>query len=302
MKFQKYITLFLFIFVQVFGYGQKENTVLGSSTMPSPISYTSDFEQLFTKAEITQLDSLIVYFQHRTNHQIALVTLGELQCNKENFNDYTLALANTWGVGQKEKDNGILIAISRQFRQMRIQNGNGIKHILSDDETKQIIDTAFIPNFKNGNYFEGTKTGLAALMKALEEKQNKGILAKQFSETLITLIEHKKIKELMLLTLPKIYCYPCIEDITKKEPIVKKRNFYNKHLKSIFTNDLINRLKRYESFVYHGLHKNNYGDWGVFYTIYRKNEFGDGHEGAQFMFWFKEDTGKLQLSGIEMIP
>ncbi|WP_118972951.1 TPM domain-containing protein [Taibaiella koreensis] len=144
-----------------------------TSTIVEPEGYINDFESLFSEVEAVELDSLIVDFQQRTTNQIAIATLGPSQCSKEDFEDYSLRLANTWGVGQKEKNNGILIAISKAFRQIRIHNGKGIETILSGEETRQIVDDYFIPEFKEGNYFEGTKKGLLALIKRLEEKQNK---------------------------------------------------------------------------------------------------------------------------------
>lgn len=53
---------------------------------------------------------------------------------------------------------------------MRIQNGYGIEKILNDGETKQIIDTAFIPSFQDAKYFDGTYNGLVALMNILEQR------------------------------------------------------------------------------------------------------------------------------------
>ena len=52
---------------------------------------------------------------------------------------------------------------------MRIENGHGIEHFLSDAETKQIIDSFFIPRFKESKYFEGTSDGIIAITKSLEK-------------------------------------------------------------------------------------------------------------------------------------
>jgi uncharacterized membrane protein YgcG len=70
-------------------------------------------------------------------------------------------------VGQKQKNNGVTIGLSKGYRFMRIENGYGIQNILTDNETKKIIDSAFIPYFKKGEYFEGIVNGLEAIMKKL---------------------------------------------------------------------------------------------------------------------------------------
>jgi uncharacterized protein len=82
----------------------------------------------------------------------------------------TLRIANAWGIGQKGKNNGVMVGISRGYRQVRIQNGYEIEKVLTDVETKQIIDTAFIPRYREGDYFEGTFQGLKTLMMTLEKR------------------------------------------------------------------------------------------------------------------------------------
>jgi len=93
-----------------------------------------------------------------------------MKTSKDKFEDLSLHIAKTWGVGKKYKDNGILIAISKGYRQIRIQNGNGIEKIITDDETKEIIDKYFIPDFKKGKYYDGTLKGLIELIKLLKSK------------------------------------------------------------------------------------------------------------------------------------
>lgn len=133
-----------------------------------PKGYVTDFEFLFNETQIKELDSLIHDFEKRTTIQIAVVTLNQSYCDKEDFEAYTLQLANTWGVGQKGKDNGILVAISKQFRQMHIHNGKGIEKILTDEATRKIIEGYFVPKFKEEKYFEGTLHGLKGLISTLE--------------------------------------------------------------------------------------------------------------------------------------
>lgn len=136
--------------------------------IPQPIGYVSDFENIFTKSQRSYLDSMIGVYEKKTTVQIAVVTIDTSIVSKKDFDDYLLKIAKTWGVGQKDKNNGIVIGISKGYRHMCIQNGYGIENILTDSETKGIIDTAFIPSFKKEQYFEGVINGLKAIMKKLE--------------------------------------------------------------------------------------------------------------------------------------
>ena len=96
------------------------------------------------------------------------MTLDSNYTNKIEFDNYTLGLYNYWDVGKKDKKNGILIGISKSLRKIRIQNGYGIEKILSDSETKVIVDKSFIPNFKKDLFFEGTFEGVLKLMEKVE--------------------------------------------------------------------------------------------------------------------------------------
>ena len=136
-------------------------------SIPKPIGRVNDFEGIFTIEQSHVLDSMLISFEKKTTIQIAIITIDTSMMKKDELDAWTLKVLNSWGVGQKNQDNGILIGISRGYRRMRIQNGYGIEKILTDKETKQIIDNDFIPFFKKAEYFEGTVNGLNALMKKL---------------------------------------------------------------------------------------------------------------------------------------
>jgi len=139
-------------------------------SLPKPSGYLNDFEYLFTESERTTIDSLLLDFANRTSIQVAVVTIATSMTTNDSLDAFTLKIANSWGVGQKGKNNGVLVGISRAYRKIRIQNGYGIEKILTDLETKEIIETDFIPSFRDAEYFHGTLIGLKSLMTILEER------------------------------------------------------------------------------------------------------------------------------------
>ena len=141
-------------------------------SMPSHTGWINDFENLYTIEEEKILDSVISDFNKHTTIEIAIVTIDTMATPKSRFEELALYMANKWGVGAKEKNNGILIAISKVYRKMRIVNGWGIEKLISDQETKSIIDTFFIPYFKEERYFEGTLSGLQAIKNQLISNEN----------------------------------------------------------------------------------------------------------------------------------
>ncbi len=139
-----------------------------SDTIPRPVGLVNDFEHLFTQQQIDQLDDLIHAFEQRTTIEIGVITVDSSLTMAGNFDFFTQKTMDAWLIGKKDKNNGILIGISKQFRKIRIQKGAGIEKELSNADTKRLIDEAFLPFFKKGEYYEGLLNGLKTLMQRLE--------------------------------------------------------------------------------------------------------------------------------------
>lgn len=104
---------------------------------------------------------------------MVIVTLGKAMVGEHDSDMFnvTYKIANAWGAGKKELNNGVLIGISRGRKKIRIQNGLGTEKVFSDEKTKEIIDTKFIPNFRNGKFFEGTYEGTKAIIDFLRDTE-----------------------------------------------------------------------------------------------------------------------------------
>lgn len=137
---------------------------------PQATGWVNDFEDIFTEDKEKNLEKLIKELNKAASIEIALVTLDSFYTSLDSFEQYTLDLANYWRVGEKVKDNGILIAICNGYRHIRIHNGYGIEKLISDEETKTILEEYFIPYFKEGKYYDGTIAGLQGLTELLKTK------------------------------------------------------------------------------------------------------------------------------------
>lgn len=136
--------------------------------LPQPVGYVNDYEDLFTFREEKELDSLLHDLERRTTIEVAIITIPDYLATAAGMDSFTLKLANQWGVGKKGADNGIVIGISKVWRQMRIQTGKGLAEALPDRDVQVLIDEAFLPYYKRGEYYQGTLVGLNALMGKLE--------------------------------------------------------------------------------------------------------------------------------------
>ncbi len=137
--------------------------------IPDPTGYINDYENIFTDNQKIILDSLLKAFDKQNTIEIAILTLDSSQTTALEFDDLVLKIAKKWGVGKKNKDNGILIGLSSSLRTMRIQNGFGIEKVLTNEYTQKIINIYCIPQFKKGDYFEGTKQCIYALIDKLKQ-------------------------------------------------------------------------------------------------------------------------------------
>jgi uncharacterized protein len=137
--------------------------------LPSPKGWVNDFENIFTKEQVKTLDSLISEYEKRTTTEITVITIPTSATDKDRFDELTLHIANSWGVGKKEKNNGILIGISKGHRTIRIQNGLGIEKLITDNQTKQVIDQIIIPNFKANDFYKGVFNGIQEIKQILDK-------------------------------------------------------------------------------------------------------------------------------------
>lgn len=139
-------------------------------SFPDPVGYVSDFENLYSIQEQKIISELITAFEDKTSNQIAIATIPDLG-NYDNIDDLSFDLANFWGVGQRDKDNGVLLVISSAKRKVSIKTGYGVEKLLTDQEAKSIIDNVILPEFKKGEFYKGTQAGLLNIIKELGANQ-----------------------------------------------------------------------------------------------------------------------------------
>lgn len=144
----------------------KESTTSKDSvfTFPKPIGFVNDFEGILTVEENNHLETKISAYTKETTNEIAIVTIASID-PYTSLQEYTVDLANEWGVGQKGKDNGLIIMICNSLREIRIATGTGTEKILTDSICQTIIQETIVPEFKNGDYYKGLDKGLNELIK-----------------------------------------------------------------------------------------------------------------------------------------
>ena len=129
-----------------------------------PLRLVNDFTGFLSEDQQVSLNNKLLDFNNQTSNQIYVVTYDELQDYPiEEFAD---KLAEKWGIGQKGKDNGILILISPKNHQhgITIQTGYGLEGAVPDAIAKRIIERVILPDFKQGAYYAGLDSATNVLM------------------------------------------------------------------------------------------------------------------------------------------
>jgi uncharacterized protein len=101
----------------------------------------------------------------KTGHQLAVLTIPTLE--GESLEEYSLKVARQWAVGDKDKDNGVLLLIAKNDRKLRIEVGSGLEGSLTDARASRIIRNVITPQFKQGDYFNGIRMGIAEIQSAI---------------------------------------------------------------------------------------------------------------------------------------
>ncbi len=120
---------------------------------PSKETSLYDKAQLMSQAEQHALEQKLIRYSDSTSTQIVIVTLETI--GGDEIANYGVNLAQKWGIGQKGKDNGVLILVAKNERKVTIQTGYGVEHLLTDALCSRIIRNDITPNFKAGNFYGG---------------------------------------------------------------------------------------------------------------------------------------------------
>ena len=124
----------------------------------------NDYDSIFNSAQRKELSDIIYDYNIKTTRQIVVVTVDSISPYSE-IQKYAGDLMNYWGVGTAEKNNGLTIVVCNPCRQIGIATGTGTKLILTDEICKEVIDKKIIPEFKNGEFYNGIKNGVTELIE-----------------------------------------------------------------------------------------------------------------------------------------
>ncbi|HET8859962.1 TPM domain-containing protein [Marivirga sp.] len=120
---------------------------------PNPPKLVNDLTQTLTASEQQQLEQKLVAYNDSTSTQVVILivpTYGQYEPNQ-----FGVEVFDKWKIGQADKDNGLLITVAMQDKEMFINTGYGLESVVPDGAASTIINEYMKPAFRNGNYYKG---------------------------------------------------------------------------------------------------------------------------------------------------
>ncbi len=138
---------------------------LATPQFPALTGRVVDNAGLLSAPERQRLTRLLEEHEAQTTNQVVIVTLESLQGYV--IEAFGYQLGRHWGIGQKGKDNGVLLIVASTERKVRIEVGYGLEGTLTDALSRDIIDTRILPAFRSNNYERGIARGTTGILAVL---------------------------------------------------------------------------------------------------------------------------------------
>lgn len=140
-------------------------SALAATQFPALTGRIVDEAGLLSPQAEAELATQLAAHEKTTTNQVVVVTLKSL--DGYDIADYGYQLGRHWTIGQKGKDNGVLLIVAPTERKVRIEVGYGLEGVLTDALSRDIIERAIRPSFRQENYEQGIRAGVDAILAVL---------------------------------------------------------------------------------------------------------------------------------------
>lgn len=153
-------TRFLLLALLLCGTAQAEVDV------PKLAQRVTDLTSTLDAVQIRALEAKLAAFESRKGSQIAVLLVPSTQ--PETIEQYAIRVVDSWKLGRKGVDDGVLLLIAKDDRKLRIEVGYGLEGALNDATAKRIVSEIIAPEFKRGAFYEGIDAGVDAIIRVID--------------------------------------------------------------------------------------------------------------------------------------
>ena len=125
----------------------------------------NDQAELLSDAGHARVSAALDGLEQTTGAQVVVLTLPSLE--GESLEDYAIRIVETWALGRAGHDDGVLLLVARDDRKIRIEVGYGLEGVLTDLDSRRIIDFLMVPTFRSGDYEAGIESAVGAIAGAI---------------------------------------------------------------------------------------------------------------------------------------
>jgi len=144
--------------------------LLLGAAFPKPTGYVNDFAGIISYETKNTIHNIAYELEQKSGAQLSVVTVKTL--NNLSIEDYAWKLFENWGIGEKDKDTGVLLLVAPADRKIRIEVGYGFEGAIPDGLAGEIIRKDITPYFKMGKMDQGILRGSLVLLKLMAQEMN----------------------------------------------------------------------------------------------------------------------------------
>jgi uncharacterized protein len=141
--------------------------------VPALAGHVNDAAGLLDAAQRARLEAVLADYEAKTGSQIAVLVVNSTE--PEPIEQYSIRVTDAWKLGRKGVDDGVLLMVAPDnpgsLRRLRIEAGRGVQGVLTDAQSKRILQDVIAPYFRNQQYYEGLVAGVGAIATLLNQEK-----------------------------------------------------------------------------------------------------------------------------------
>jgi uncharacterized protein len=144
----------------------------GALEVPQLRGRVNDYANMISASAESRIETVTRELEESDSTQVVVLTIPSLE--EEDLEGYSIRVAETWGIGKAEYDNGVLLLVAQAERRVRIEVGYGMEGVFTDLQAGRIIDYDIVPYFKAGRFDEGLVRGVEAIASTVRGEYKAG--------------------------------------------------------------------------------------------------------------------------------
>jgi uncharacterized protein len=146
---------------------------LGAQQPIAPLkAHVTDLAGMLNQQQRSALDTVLSEYEQKTGSQIAILLVPSTA--PEAIEQYSIRVADAWKLGRKGQDDGVLLLVAKDnpqaLRRLRIEAGRGVQGVLTDAQSKRVLQDVIAPHFRQNDYYGGLVAGVGAITALLNQE------------------------------------------------------------------------------------------------------------------------------------